>query len=94
VYKERLLIYHFGVGRVNMMVFSRVSALVALGFITVIWVPAYYQYGTPLPYLGLGRNRWNLGTAHADMQHSLGCQLHSNFVHKLGNKICGNRSMA
>ena len=55
VYKERLLIYHFGVGRVNMMVFVRVAAMIALASVTVIWVPAYYSYGTPLPIIALGQ---------------------------------------
>ena len=38
------------------MIFLRVSAIVALCFMTVIWVPAYFDYGTPLFYVGLGES--------------------------------------
>jgi hypothetical protein len=55
-YKERLLVYHCGVGRVNFMVFARVLAVAALGFMTVIWVPSYYKYGTPIWLIGLGES--------------------------------------
>ena len=54
VYKERLLIYHYGIGRVNWMVFIRVSAIIAVCFMTVIWAPAYFNYGTPWYYVGAG----------------------------------------
>ena len=52
-YRENLLVYHLGHGKVNWMVFTRVFATVAIGFVTFIVVPAYYNYGTPVWILGL-----------------------------------------
>ncbi|ETN38491.1 uncharacterized protein HMPREF1541_06526 [Cyphellophora europaea CBS 101466] len=50
-YKERLLIYHAGYPVITALVFGRVIAICAAAFVTAVWVPAYYTYGTPWYYL-------------------------------------------
>lgn len=45
-FKEKLLIYHAGHGRVNWLSLLRVAAIVGFSAVTFIVVPAHVTYGT------------------------------------------------
>ena len=46
VYKRRIRIYSLGNGRIYMMTFLRFTAIVVLGFVTVIVAPAHWVNGS------------------------------------------------